>query len=235
MSTVEHPRTSPVSGGRSPLVEGERLDRPTFHERYVAMPPGCRAELIGGIVSMPSPLSVAHSDSELLLAMWLDRYAEATPGVHLLLGATVLLDDAGEPPQPDLHLRIRPECGGQTRDVGEFVAGAPELVVEVAHTTRDLDLGPKLDDYDRAGVLEYVVHASKPDELIWHARRDGRLARVPPDDDGTHRSAVFPGLWLDPTALLGGDRARVRATLDLGLATPEHAAFATRLAARAGA
>ena len=33
-----------------------------------------------------------------------------------------------------------------------FVRGVPELIVEISHTTRYTDLGPKLDDYERAGV-----------------------------------------------------------------------------------
>ena len=41
-----------------PLVEaGDHLDQVTFHERYKAMPPAFRAELIGGVVIVPSPLS----------------------------------------------------------------------------------------------------------------------------------------------------------------------------------
>jgi hypothetical protein len=39
----------------STLVEGQRLDQPTFHALYEAMPPGTRAELIDGVVYMPSP------------------------------------------------------------------------------------------------------------------------------------------------------------------------------------
>jgi hypothetical protein len=32
------------------LVEGQRLDQPTFHALYEAMPPGIRAELIDGVL-----------------------------------------------------------------------------------------------------------------------------------------------------------------------------------------
>ena len=51
------------------------------------------------------------------------------------------------------------------------------------------------------------------------------LVQRPIGGDGLYRSTVFPGLWLDPQALLTGDRRRLRAVLDLGCATPEHAAF----------
>jgi hypothetical protein len=71
-----------------------------------------------------------------------------------------------------------------------------------------------------------------PDEVIWHVRRKDKLVRMLPDPDGLYRSKVFPGLWLDPVALLSEDLNQVIATLDRGLASPEHASFLTRLAAR---
>ncbi|MBX6313828.1 MAG: Uma2 family endonuclease [Isosphaeraceae bacterium] len=216
-----------------PLVEGDRLDQPEFHRRYEAMPPGTRAELIGGVVSMPSPVGPEHSRAHVLVIVWLDRYAEATPGVEVLDNASTALDLKGEL-QPDAQLRILPECGGQTRTEQKIIVGAPELVVEVAQSTRYVDLGPKLADYERAGVREYIVRALDPDEVIWHVRREGRLMAIPPGPEGLYRSEVFPGLWLDPQALLAGDRAAVRAALERGLATPEHAAFLARLAAARG-
>jgi hypothetical protein len=111
------------------------------------------------------------------------------------------------------------------------VRGVPELLVEVSHTTRYTDLGPKLDDYERAGVREYVVRALAPDEVLWHVLEGGRLRPLAPDADGLYRSRVFPGLWLDPGALLAHDTRGLRAALDRGLATPEHAAFVAQLAA----
>ncbi len=45
MSTVERAKCT-----LPPLEAGQRLDQPTFHERYQAMPPNTRAELVGGVV-----------------------------------------------------------------------------------------------------------------------------------------------------------------------------------------
>lgn len=216
------------------LVEGQRLDQPAFHALYEAMPPSMRAELIGGIVSMPSPLGIEHGDGSKWIVVWIDRYEEFTPGVQALDGATVILDARNEP-QPDVTLRVLPEYGGRTRNEEGYVAGAPELVVEVARSTRYMDLGPKLDQYERAGVLEYVVRAMGPDELAWFVRENDRFVELAPDTDGLFKSRVFPGLWLDPIALLKGDRAAVRAAsrtaVDRGLASPEHAAFVAALKA----
>ena len=123
-----------------------------------------------------------------------------------------------------------PECGGRSHDEEGYIHGAPELVVEVSKATRYIDLGPKKAEYERAGVLEYVVRAIDPDEIFWFGQEQGELVRRPIGDDGLYRSTVFPGLWLDPVALLKGDRRRLRAVVDLGCATPEHAAFVARLA-----
>jgi Uma2 family endonuclease len=213
----------------STLVEGQRLDQPTFHALYLAMPPGTRAELIDGVVSMPSPVGLEHGEAQVPVIVWLDYYAENTPGVRAMDNATTILGWKSEP-QPDGLLRVLPDCGGRTWNEGGFVHGAPELVVEISKATRYVDLGPKLDDYERAGVLEYVVRAIDPDEIYWFAQEQGALVQRPIGDDGLYRSIVFPGLWLDPIALLKSDTRRLRAVVDLGCATPEHAAFVARLA-----
>jgi Uma2 family endonuclease len=224
MSTIDR-RQSP------PLEAGQRLDRATFHARYEAMPPGTRAELIGGVVYMPSPSSLDHGDLDSLILYWLRYYRRATPGVQVSSNASVLLDDQGEP-QLDALLRILPECGGQSRKEGKYLGGAPELAVEVALTSRKVDLGPKFEDYRRAGVREYLVVALDPEEVYWYGRRGERLEPLLPGPDGVFRSEVFPGLWLDSAALFVDDMDRLAATLERGLATPEHADFVALLAAR---
>jgi hypothetical protein len=40
------------------------------------------------------------------------------------------------------------------------------------------------------------------------------------DADGNYRSAVYPGMWLDPDALLAGDLDALTACVDQGLASP---------------
>jgi hypothetical protein len=55
----------------------------------------------------------------------------------------------------------------------------------------------------------------------------GRLTSM-----GWYRSTVFPGLWLDPAALLTGDTRQLRAVVDMGCATPEYSAFLALLARR---
>ncbi|WP_143392975.1 hypothetical protein [Fimbriiglobus ruber] len=45
------------------------------------------------------------------------------------------------------------------------------------------------------------------------------------------RSEAFPGLWLDPAALIREDLATVLSVLNRGLASPEYAAFVAKLRA----
>ena len=148
------------------LVEGQRLDQPTFHALYQAMPAGTRAELIDGVVHMPGPVGLEHGEAHVPVIVWLSYYAEKTPGVRAMDNATTILGWKSEP-QPDGLLRILPEFGGRTSNEGGFVHGAPELVAEIAKATRYADFGPKLDDYQRAGVTEYVVRAFDPHEICW--------------------------------------------------------------------
>jgi len=224
MSTIDRHQSPP-------LEAGQRLDRATFHARYQAMPPGTRAELIGGVVHMPSPLGRDHGDIDSLLTGWLVVYRGVTPGLECPSNASVFLDDRGEP-QPDILLRILPEYGGQSRDEGKYIGGAPELVVEVADSSRRIDLGAKLEDYRRAGVREYVVVTVEPAAVHWFVLRDDRLTPLSPGPDGLFRSEVFPGLWLDPSALFARDVNRLIAALQRGTTTAEHADFVARLAAR---
>lgn len=225
MSTVDRTeaRTLP------PLVEGERLDRATFHERYEAMPPGTRAELVGGVVYMPSPLGYEHGKRDRGLSYWLGHYQRFTRGIGGAANATVQFDDYGEP-QPDQQLRIPEELGGRSRIEGGYVVGPPELVAEVSESSWKVDLGPKKADYERAGVREYLVIGLVRQEVRWFVRRDGVFAVLAPGDDGVFRSEVFPGLCFDPRAFFDEDTESLIATLERGLATPEHGAFVARMA-----
>ena len=227
MSTVDHPRkeTIPI------LVAGQRLDRATFHERYEAMLPEARFELIGGVVVMPSPVGRGHGDFVKDLAGWTCHYSRRIKALSGGCDSTVMLDNLSEV-QPDLHLRIKPEYGGHIRHKGKYIAGAPELVIEVSASSKAIDLGRKFEDYRRCGVLEYLVVTLEPEEIHWFARDGDRLEPLPPGVDGVYRSEVFPGLWLDPGALFSEDLDGLFGTLDRGLATPEYAAFAAELASR---
>jgi len=223
--------SAPVSP--PPLRGGDRLTSDEFMRRWEAMPDLKHAELIDGIVYMPSPLSNKHSDFHLALAGWISYYAANTPGCHGGLEVTWIMGER-DVPQPDLTLRVLPAYGGQSRDEGEYSGGAPELIVEVALSSRARDLGAKLRLYERMGVREYLVAVVSQAKFIWHERTASGFQALDQDTDGILRSRCFPGLWLDAAALSRRDQAGVLAVLQQGLASPEHAAFVARLAGHSG-
>jgi Uma2 family endonuclease len=214
------------------LNAGDRLDQETFHARYEAMPASVRAQLIGGNVFMSSPMKKPHGKFNVLLSRWLGEYEEATPGTEALAGATEILGSDSEP-EADGCLLIQPEYGGQTRENDKgFIEGAPEWIAEIADTTESVDLRSKKRDFERAGVREYLVVALRARKVHFFRRRRGKLKEATAGSDGIYRSAVFPGLWLDPAALLSRDSKRLMAVLRLGLVSPEHATFVAALAAK---
>ena len=216
-----------------PLQNGDHLDQPTFHARYQAMPGHVRAELIGGIVFMASPVRKPHRRHNGLVVWWLYEYEAATPAVEALDSGTTILGEDSEP-EPDASLHLLPQFGGLTQeDERGYVIGAPELVVEVAHATEAIDLHRKKADYEQAGISEYLVLLLWSHEVRWFYLDAGRFQQLQPDADGILRSRRFPGLWLDPTALLNKDQARLREVLQAGLASPEHAAWLAQLSQQA--
>jgi Uma2 family endonuclease len=213
-----------------PLENGDRLTRDEFERRYEAMPHLKKAELIEGVVYVPSPVRYQHHGApHAVLVGWLVYYAAGTPGVSVSDNTTVRLDLDNEP-QPDALLLIDPARGGQTRISGDdYIEGSPELVAEVASSSVSYDLHAKLHVYRRNGVREYVVWRVLEQAIDWFVLRAGQYEPVPVDANGLLRSEVFPGLWLDPAALVRGDLAAVLAIVQQGLGSPEHAAFVARL------
>jgi Uma2 family endonuclease len=212
------------------LHSGDRMSREEFHRLYEQTSKNFKAELIGGIVYVASPLSLTHGEPHLLLSAVLAAYVGRTPGTQASDNTTVMLGDDGEP-QPDLFLRVRPDHGGQSSTTDDdYVLGAPELIVEVAHSSRAIDLHAKKDMYSQYGVREYVVASVREKELRWFDLAAGN--ELAPDAAGIHRAGVFRGLWINGAALFANDYAQMMATLDQGLASPEHAAFVRALAAR---
>lgn len=213
-----------------PLRAGDRLTREEFERRYHAMPDVKKAELVEGVVYMPSPVpNEGHGVPHAHLVGWVGLYAAYSSGVQASDNATVRLDWDNEP-QPDALLRIVPKCGGQSRDEEGYIANGPEWVGEVAASSVSYDLHDKKEAYRRNGVREYLVWRVEDRAVDWFVLRGGSYERLKPGDYGIYRSEVFPGLWLDANALLAGNMRQVLDVLNTGLQTAEHADFLGRLA-----
>ena len=229
MSTLSMHGTERRTPAAPLLRHGQRLTQPEFHRRYEQCPEDFKAELIGGIVYVASPMRIRHASHHPKLSLAFCLYEGGTPGVQLLDNATTILGPVSEP-QPDLGLRILPEWEGQSgTDANGYVTGSPELLSEVSDTTKRLDLNQKKSDYEKAGVLEYLVWCIKERELHWFHFPSGTM--IEPNRRSILRSRVFPGLWIHQEALFDCDTQRIAAVVQQGLASREHAAFVKRLQA----
>ncbi|MGO9597523.1 MAG: Uma2 family endonuclease [Isosphaeraceae bacterium] len=231
----ENPLEGAVPSSSPPLENGDRLTRAEFERRFDAMPHLKKAELLEGVVYMPSPVRLRHHGRPHAHVLgWLTVYEAATPGVVAADNTSARLDLDNEP-QPDALLMIDPHHGGQARiSEDDYIEGAPELVVEVASSSVSIDVHLKRHVYRRSGVREYVIWRVLDRQIDWLVLRDGQFVPLELDAQGHYRSATFPGLWLDPAALLRGDLTAVLEILRQGLATAEHQEFVQLLAERAG-
>ncbi len=221
---------APVASDAPMLENGARMSRIEFHRLYEQTADNFRAELIGGVVYMPSPLRRMHGVHHVFFSGLCFQYAASTPGTESGDNATLLLGYDSEP-QPDLYLRVLPEFDGQsTTTPDDYVEGAPELLIEIALSSRSLDLHAKRSDYQKHGVREYLVLVPRQNELVWFDLASDRQIPVP--TDRIVRSFHFPGLWFSVEAILNQNHQQSLDVLHQGLATAEHQQFVQELAQR---
>ena len=236
MATLDVPQAGPPADGfptpACTLENGDRLTRREFERRYDARPDIKKAELIEGVVYMPSPARYgSHARPHAAAITWLGTYAASTPGVRVADNPTVRLDPDNEP-QPDAALLVDPGAGGQARLTDDdYIEGAPELIAEIAASSASYDLHDKLHAYRRNGVREYVVWRTLDRRIDWFELAAGVYRPLPPDAAGLVHSRVFPGLRLPLDAMLKGDLAAVLRAQQRGVGEAAHTAFVARLAA----
>ena len=217
---------------RIPTLEhGDRLTRDEFERRYHAMPHLEKAELIEGVVSIAPPVRAnGEGFPHFRLVGWSAEFLSNTPGVHGYDTTTIRLDPTNEY-QPHLTLSIDPKRGGQTRiSADDYLEHAPELVAEIAASSVSIDTNTKAEVYRRTGVREYIIWRVIDEAIDWFVLREEQFVPLIPDAKGVYKSEVFPGLWLDPEALVRDDRKRLVGVARKGTSSPVHAAFVAKLA-----
>jgi Uma2 family endonuclease len=225
--------SSRATGSVYPLQNGDHLTVEEFIERYDATVGIKKAELIDGKVYVAPPVSHAeHSVPHANVLTLLSIYRAYTPGTTGGDNGSVRLEKKNMP-QPDVYLFVLPSYGGQA-SIGDdgYVAGAPDLIAEIAASSASFDLHEKLDLYARTGVREYIVWRTLDAAIDYLILRDGKYVPLSAAD-GAFKSEAFPGLWIDSVALLAGDLAKALATAQKGVDSPEHADFVSLLQQRA--
>lgn len=224
-----------ANGMPPPLQAGDFLTRAEFERRYHRHPNLKKAELIEGIVYMPSPVNAAyHGNPHFDLIGWLALYRASVPGLFGSDNATLRLDNINDP-QPDALLYLDAAHGGRVRlDADGYLEGPVEFVLEVAASTASYDMNQKKATYARHGILEYLVVLTHERRVVWYGLRDGSYAELAPDVAGIIHSEVFPGLWLNVPALWARDLAALLTTVQQGIATAEHQAYIESLQRKPG-
>ncbi len=174
-----------------PLENGERLTSSEFLRRYEAMPEIQKAQLIEGIVHMPSPVRAdQHGKPDNLLQTWLGTYAIENEGVDGYTNTTLVLAPDNTP-QPDAILCSTPRPGGRVwlNEKG-YLCGAPELIAEVAASSASVDLHDKFRAYRRNGIAEYLVWVIAEKRVRWFALEDQEYVELK-DRAGILISRVF--------------------------------------------
>jgi len=214
-----------------PFFNGDHMDQKSFFKLYEKAPKGFHAELIEGVVYIRMSTQFSHGKISRLMAAWISEYIDSSEAFD---GADVTTMKLGplDAPEPDLVMFVKPEYGGQVRiDRKGYIVGAPEFVIEIANTTKAMDLGTKKQSYELAGVREYCVILVKESRVIWFIRGRKHFTEMKAKD-GIFRSVVFPGLWLGEKELFGKSSKPLLEILQLGMSTPEHAAFLGTLKAK---
>lgn len=211
------------------LENGAFMTQPEFHRLYSKAPEDVRAELIGGIVYIASPVSLYHGEMHSLVIGLMINYFFGTKGIQVVDNTSVFLGKRDEP-QPDISVRILPEYGGQSGTTSRgYIDGAPELIVEVAFSSQSIDLHAKRERYHTNGVLEYLVVNLQDEKIHWFDLKSNNELAIP--KNGIVKSSSMPGLWINSKALIEKNGEQLMSALNAGLASPEHAAFVKKLAA----
>ncbi len=134
------------------LESGDHLTREEFHRRYCARPDIKKAELIDGVVYVPSPVRWnKHGKNQSLAQFWLGAFVVDHPELGVGDNDTVFLTGDHEV-QPDaiLFRLTGPDAGARVTDDG-YLEGAPELLVEIAASSASYDLHDKKEAYRLGG------------------------------------------------------------------------------------
>lgn len=178
---LRSPRARRVVDRAARALDAEAERRAAFLEW---MTEDHKAEFINGEVVMHSPAKASHNQITLrvvrLLADYVDDHRLGLVGTEKWMVSLTRNDY-----EPDV-------CFWRAAVAGEFAPDqmrfpAPDLVCEVlSPSTRDADLGVKLDDYGAHGVAEYWV--LDPDDGML---RQFVQAEVPDDEDGRLELAML--------------------------------------------
>jgi Uma2 family endonuclease len=174
----------------------EIAERMTAEEFFRDAPEDRKAELIDGVMIVPSPATTTHERLQGFLFALLRGYAEEHDLGEVLGSRTAVALAEDQAPEPDI-LFVAKERLAILQEKG--VIGAPDLVVEIlSASTQRYDRGPKFRAYAHAGVRElWLIDPYGPEGTEFFQRREQELVQMKPDAQGIFRSVALPGFWIE--------------------------------------
>lgn len=196
------------------LSRVEVAERMTAKEFFRRAPEDRKAELIDGVMIMPSPPTDRHERLVGFLFTLIRMYCEDHDLGEVRGSRTAVELAEDQVAEPDV-LFVAKARASIIGDAGVF--GAPDLVVEVlSASTAAHDRGPKFRAYERAGVRElWLIDPYGPAGTEFYQRAGDIFKPVMPDARGFVHSAALPGFRLNASWLWPRDKfISVRETLE---------------------
>lgn len=169
-------------------------ERVTVDEFYRLVPDGQKADLLDGIIYMPSPDTTDELTGFVRFLM--QGYNAARRLGGQVRGSRFAFRlSRYRAPEPDVAY-VRPQ---RTRLVGKKdMKGGPDAAVEVvSRDSRRRDYVDKKKASEEAAVGEYWIIAPLKRQVRFYRLVDGRYQLVSLEGGHIFRSAVLPGFWLD--------------------------------------
>lgn len=168
-------------------------------------------------------ISVGHSALLTDLAMCLNWYRLASPGLYCCVRATLELPD-GHVYAPDVLVMVNHGEHKSATPEPEFerFRGAPNLIVDVYPNETSRQYEERHQRLTSAGVGEYLaVFDTQPLTWRWHTADDSGLGILKPVD-GVLQSSALPGLWVPEAAFAARDWWTIMATITRGVSRRGH-------------
>ena len=178
------------------LSRVEVAERMTAREFFRYAPEDRKAELIDGVMIMPSPPSDKHERLQIFLLRLIGEFVEQHDLGQVRGSRTAVELAENQAPEPDV-LFVAQERAHIISNEGVF--GAPDLVIEVlSASTASYDRGAKFRAYERAGVRElWLLDPYGPAGTEFFQRAGDVLKPVMWDENGILASVVLPKFRLN--------------------------------------
>lgn len=161
------------------------------------------AEWVDGQVSVLMPPKLRHQRLVVFLCSLINRFAERRDwGLAVAAPFEMLILGGKSSRQPDVFFVHQSHLARLNED---RLDGPADIAIElVSDSSTRLDRDEKYEEYQEAGIPEYIIIDARPRRQrveYYRLGDDGQYLPVLPDSAGRYHSSVLPGFWLDPAWL----------------------------------